>query len=263
MWRQNRRALRKETFFLLQSSLSPNRHAHHEDGGGDGTWTSRDRRGSRPQTEPREQRPNAGPGAAARSRGVDADQRLLVTQGHTAERVQLFQNPSAPVPLHTLVRCVVTRGPVSVLLTRRRENGVCAFKAPDCLSLCAAERLTPCGRSGQWSGGGTDTHTHTDTHTILEEFKEETTAQPPRIKGQVVNLLTAACGVSSVVLVSRQDEARSADPPHRRRHSSPLPPRGTVGELGLQQSPLCQRRQQVPHSGAVPVSSHRWELLLL
>lgn len=28
------------------------------------------------------------------------------------------------------------------------ENGVCAFKAPDCLSLCAARRLTPSGHSG-------------------------------------------------------------------------------------------------------------------
>ncbi|MED6253823.1 hypothetical protein ATANTOWER_003910 [Ataeniobius toweri] len=34
------------------------------------------------------------------------------------------------------------------------ENGACAFKAPYCLSLCAAERLTPSGHSGHWSGGG-------------------------------------------------------------------------------------------------------------
>lgn len=31
----------------------------------------------------------------------------------------------------------------------RWKNGLCAFKAPDCLSLCAAERLTPCGHGGQ------------------------------------------------------------------------------------------------------------------
>lgn len=54
-------------------------------------------------------------------------------------------------------------------------------------------------------------------------------------------------GVSSTVLVSRQDEAWSADPPHRRR--SPLPPIGIVSDLRLQQSPLRERRQQVSHPG--------------
>lgn len=58
-------------------------------------------------------------------------------------------------------------------------------------------------------------------------------------------------GVSSAVLVSCQDEARSANPPRRRHHHrrSPLPPIGTVSDLRLQQSPLCQRRQQVSHPG--------------
>ena len=54
-------------------------------------------------------------------------------------------------------------------------------------------------------------------------------------------------GVSSAVLVSRQDEAWSADPPCRRR--SPLPPIRTVSDLWLQQSPVCERRQQVSHPG--------------
>ncbi len=55
-------------------------------------------------------------------------------------------------------------------------------------------------------------------------------------------------GVSSAVLVSRQDEAWSADPPPRRRRSPP-PPIRAVSDLRLQQSPLRERRQQVSHPG--------------
>lgn len=54
-------------------------------------------------------------------------------------------------------------------------------------------------------------------------------------------------GVSSAVLVSRQDEAWWDDSPCRR--SSPLPPLRAVSDLWLQQSPLCERRQQVSHPG--------------
>jgi len=61
-------------------------------------------------------------------------------------------------------------------------------------------------------------------------------------------------GVSSAVLVSCQDEAWSADPP--RRHRSPLPPIRTVSDFRLQQSPLCERRQQVSHPGKAPQGFH-------
>lgn len=55
--------------------------------------------------------------------------------------------------LKTLSRCVCDLRPGVFLHRRWIENGVCAFKAPDCLSLCAAERLTPSGHSGHLSGG--------------------------------------------------------------------------------------------------------------
>lgn len=48
-----------------------------------------------------------------------------------------------------------TWGPVYSSTDSLIENGVCAFKAPDCLSLSAAERLTPSGHSGHLSGGRT------------------------------------------------------------------------------------------------------------
>lgn len=56
-------------------------------------------------------------------------------------------------------------------------------------------------------------------------------------------------GVSSAVLVSRQDEAWSDHPP-RRCHCSPAPlPLWAVSDLRLQQGPVRQRRQQVSHPG--------------
>lgn len=61
----------------------------------------------------------------------------------------------APATLRTLIRCVCDPRPSVFLHRRWIENGVCAFKAPDCLSLCAAERLTPSGHSGHLSGGRT------------------------------------------------------------------------------------------------------------
>lgn len=51
----------------------------------------------------------------------------------------------------------------------------------------------------------------------------------------------------SALLVSRQDEARWADPPRCRR--SPLPPFNIISDLRLQQSPLRQWRQQMSHPG--------------
>lgn len=57
--------------------------------------------------------------------------------------------------LNTLSRCVRDLRPGVFLRRRWIENGVCAFKAPDCLSLFAAERLTPSGHSGHLSGGRT------------------------------------------------------------------------------------------------------------
>lgn len=51
----------------------------------------------------------------------------------------------------------------------------------------------------------------------------------------------------SALLVSRQDEARWADPPCCRR--SPLPPFNIISDLRLQQSPLRQWRQQMSHPG--------------
>lgn len=58
-------------------------------------------------------------------------------------------------------------------------------------------------------------------------------------------------GVSSAVLVSRQDEARSDDPPRRcHRSAAPLPLRA-VSDLRLQQGPVRQRRQQVSHPGEI------------
>lgn len=56
-------------------------------------------------------------------------------------------------------------------------------------------------------------------------------------------------GVSSAALVSRQDEAWPDDPPRRCRSSPPPLPLRAVSVLRLQQSPLRQRCQQVPHPG--------------
>lgn len=47
--------------------------------------------------------------------------------------------------------CLTDPRPGVWLRRRWGENGVCAFKAPDCLSLFAAERLTPSGHSGHLS----------------------------------------------------------------------------------------------------------------
>lgn len=47
--------------------------------------------------------------------------------------------------------CLTDPRPGVRLRRRWGENGVCAFKAPDCLSLFAAERLTPSGHSGHLS----------------------------------------------------------------------------------------------------------------
>ncbi|TNN88472.1 hypothetical protein EYF80_001254 [Liparis tanakae] len=49
---------------------------------------------------------------------------------------------------------------------KTRDKG----RAPDCLSRCAAEGLTPSGHSGHLSGGRDDT--------ILEKFKEKTATLP-------------------------------------------------------------------------------------
>lgn len=86
-----------------------------------------------------------------------------------------------PVALRTLNRCVCDPRPGVFLRRRWVENGVCAFKALDCLSLCAAERLTPSGHSGHLSGG----RTHHPG-----EVQRENNPGPPW-KRKVVNLLTA------------------------------------------------------------------------
>lgn len=119
--------------------------------------------------------------------------------------------------------------------TASTSEGARDTKAP----VAAAETLTPSGHSSSSS-------------TILERFKEKTNRESCS-----ENLQRASCCVRAV-LVNRQDEADR--PSHRR--SSRLPLR-TVSELQLQQGSVRQRRQQVSHPGAVPVSSVRWELLLL
>ncbi len=89
-WRKHKRALRKETILLL-SSYSPSRHAHDED----------DERGlTVPRAEKGGSRPGEAQGAETKSwvgrcrekPSVDDNHLLLLlfTQGHTAERFQLF-----------------------------------------------------------------------------------------------------------------------------------------------------------------------------
>lgn len=70
----------------------------------------------------------------------------------------LWLQEGDPCPLHRTQRtseracwCVSAPRPGVWLRRRWGENGACAFKAPDCLSLFAAERLTPSGHSGHLS----------------------------------------------------------------------------------------------------------------
>lgn len=73
---------------------------------------------------------------------------------------------------------------------------------------------------------------------------------PPRSLTSEVLCSCVDVGVPGVVLVSHQDEARSADPPGCCRHRrSALPPVGAASDLRLQQGPLREWCQQVPHTG--------------
>lgn len=79
-------------------------------------------------------------------------------QAHTLTRCLLWLQEGERCPLHgtqwtseRVCWCVSDPRPGVWLRRRWGENGVCAFKAPDCLSLFAAERLTPSGHSGHLS----------------------------------------------------------------------------------------------------------------
>lgn len=91
---KNRRALRKDTI-LLQRSYSPNRHAHHEDGerGPNVPRTEKGGPGHRRSPGSRDQKVGrGGAGSCSKKQSVDDNHLLLllIKQGHTTERVQLF-----------------------------------------------------------------------------------------------------------------------------------------------------------------------------
>lgn len=73
------------------------------------------------------------------------------------------------------------------------ENGVCAFKAPDCLSLCAAQRVRhrDRDRDALW----TQRTVELQLNTILDKFKEKNKLGASRRKGtsrEVVSIIVVS-----------------------------------------------------------------------